>query len=80
MVLKKLSRVEIECRVIPNLKEDGQRKKNQRTSENHNHTGLDSERSKTQFNAAGNDSDYEGEHPENVHPQSEGHVSFKNKN
>ena len=32
------------------------------------------------FNAGGNDSDYDGGHPEDAKPESEGHISSKDKN
>lgn len=32
------------------------------------------------YNAGGNDSDYDGGHPKDVDPESEGHISSKNKN
>lgn len=51
--------------------------KKQQTSENTKLTDPDLRESKEEFNTGGNDSDYDGGHPEDVKPDSEGRIGSK---
>ena len=51
--------------------------KKQQTSEDNKITDQDSSESTNQFNAGGNDSDYDGGHPGDAEPESKGHIGYE---